>query len=426
MSSEKRNFKDFIDKSIFNYTIIDNVIHFPRLYNMNDSNKIRIWDINLSLINNGNIMEITDDIILNYVNNDNSEVHINSRYGMMCGKITTKKPTIITKGKNIGKSNETNIITQGLIQCRNLYKLKLKSGYKHSIKEVENKSDNVIYPMALHIYEDNINKVEYPCYIQAKLDGMRMLAMYKNNEVILLSRRLHHILGFDNIKTELEFIFNSFPNIILDGELYLHGMSLQDISGIVRKGDSNYKNKLKYFVFDYIDRDNKKLAFKDRIEFLTNTISNNYTHIKLLDTTLIQTKEEGDILFKEFVENKYEGIIYKKSNSIYPISYTKEKRTFDYLKRKVGFDDEFEIIGFTSGINGKDVGAIIFIVKTNDDKVFNVVPTFTYETRYEMYKLSLDNFKNLYYGKYATIKYDDLSKDGLPLRAKMIAIRDYE
>jgi len=43
-----------------------------------------------------------------------------------------------------------------------------------------------------------------------------------------------------------------------------------------------------------------------------------------------------------------------------------------------------------------------------------------------MYKLALENFDSLFKNKLATIKFDEYSKDNVPLRAKFIAIRDYE
>ena len=43
-----------------------------------------------------------------------------------------------------------------------------------------------------------------------------------------------------------------------------------------------------------------------------------------------------------------------------------------------------------------------------------------------MYQQALENFDSAFKNKLATIKFDEYSNDNTPLRAKFIAIRDYE
>lgn len=61
------------------------------------------------------------------------------------------------------------------------------------------------------------------------------------------------------------------------------------------------------------------------------------------------------------------------------------------LKYKPLFDDEFEIVGYKSGEKGKEIDAIIFILKTTDDKLFNAVPNMPYEERYNLFKQAAKN-----------------------------------
>jgi hypothetical protein len=65
-------------------------------------------------------------------------------------------------------------------------------------------------------------------------------------------------------------------------------------------------------------------------------------------------------------------------------------------------------------------------MSTDDGHTFKSVPNDTLINRKKMYKLALEHFDTLYKNKLATIKFDEYSKDGIPLRAKFIAIRDYE
>lgn len=56
----------------------------------------------------------------------------------------------------------------------------------------------------------------------------------------MISRRHKLIHGFDFIVEEFKR-FKSDDNIFIDGELYTHGVPLQEISGIVRTEDLDKK-----------------------------------------------------------------------------------------------------------------------------------------------------------------------------------------
>ena len=272
--NNKRSYINFLDKNEFKYTIEDGKIHFNKLLSkINKSKNVRFWKIYAILKNNNLVLNITEELIeINNFNslkaiNNNLKLFIYTEYGLINGKITKTEPTIIDKGKNINKSNETSILTQGLIYMRNLYLKKQKSGYNINIDLIE---QNDIYPMALQIYSKNKKHIKYPCYIQPKLDGIRLIAKYNNNktDIILQSRRLNEYIGFEFIEEEIKILLNDNKNLILDGELYNHNLDLQNISGIVRNEKSNKdKNKLQYYIFDCFEI-NKNDTFEDRIQLL--------------------------------------------------------------------------------------------------------------------------------------------------------------
>ena len=91
------------------------------------------------------------------------------------------------------------------------------------------------------------------------------------------------------------------------------------------------------------------------------------------------------------------------------------------MKFKSFTDDEFEIVDYKEG-KGNDKGTVIFTCKTNDDyKTFEVRPRGTREER----KAMLENIEN-YIGKYLTVKYFELTDQGIPRFPVGVAIRDYE
>lgn len=434
MSASKRNFQDFNNTEEFNFYIYQGVIRFPTLYNLDTKGNLRVWDIFIELYNDNNKLNIEygyiDNINIIQKRYTNLYVKLYTKTGIKDMKLITSLPTIISSGKNIGKKNETNILTQALIQGRSKYLKKIDAGYSMDI--VKNVKNIIPYPMALHKYDDFKQKIKYPCYIQPKLDGIRIFSFYDKDtdEVIFKSRKLKDILGFEYIKDILYPILKENPSLFIDGELYCHGMSLQDISGIVRNENKDIDNNiLKFNIFDCFDVNNASWKFIDRIAFLNNIFVNGIdcnNYIIVVSTELVQNEVEGDNIYNKYISNNYEGAVYKNLDSIYKFNYNKEHRSYDILKRKKQFDEEFEIVDYTTGVKGRAVGCIIFIMKTKNGKLFNVTPNITIEKQQEMYNLAINNFNNLYKGKMATIKYDDLSKDGIPLRAKWITIRDYE
>lgn len=440
MASTKRSLSDFHNKEEFPFEIIDGKISFPKLFSKtNKSKNIRFWNIYAILKQKNHELEINIDLIdiSNFkefnIRNKNLLIHIYTEYGVIDGKLTQTIPTILETGKNLDKKNETTIITQALIQMRSLYLKKMKTGYVLDLDEVKLGNLINIYPMALHDFKKFEKHIEYPCYVQNKLDGIRITGSYnkETDKVTLLSRRLHDIYGFENVKDEIKRLLRNNPDLIVDGEFYNHSMNLQKISGIVRQQDINHEDKLKlqFYIFDCIDLKNE-LTFQERIVKLYEIFNKtpNLKYLVLLDTKLINNSDEGNELYEEAIKEKYEGIVYKNAFAKYEYSEIKELRSYNFLKRKASFSNEYEIIGYESGIKGKDVGAIIFIMKTDDGKEFKSVPNMTLEERKKIYKLATKDFDNLYKGKLATIKYDDLSDSGtgVPLRAKFITIRDYE
>jgi ATP-dependent DNA ligase len=281
--------------------------------------------------------------------------------------------------------------------------------------------------MALKPLKDYKHKLTYPLYIQPKLDGLRMIAMLDSKgKVVLKTRRLHDISKFDQLKEQLQSLYDTFDDkdLILDGELYAHGMDLQIISGIVRdeKDEDDKKNQLQYWTFDCFSTKDDSVPFERRIEKLKQFVKDTTPLVVINETHLIQTEKESDAFYEKVVSDGFEGIIYKSRGKPYDYSFDKEKRSMWYLKRKQVFDDEYEIVSYSSG-NGKDADCVIFVLKTKEGNEFNSVPNGTYDYRKELYQKCLDNFDQ-FKGKLAKVQYEDLSSDGVPLRNRMVAFRD--
>ena len=462
MDLEKRNYTDFnkfpghISKTDFSYK-------FPYLYHVDHNDNIRVWKIVVRLIKkkiktttiDWNIMEDdTIPIIKEYLNGTNisdgtiSQVYVES--GVLNGKITRYPPTYPTK-KNKGRSNERNVLEQGLVTARTLFLKKLENGFQ--TKKDFNSTKTIIttnikyFPMLVRKYNDEKDNLIYPLYIQPKLDGARCIAYLNKsppdvtiNNVIMYSRQKKEFLGFDDIKTEIlpalisMWDYDNNESVYIDGELYKHGLSLQNISGAVR--NSNRKNIKKYtdiefHIFD-IFYPHKDIEFKDRLYIRDNIfiiIGKSKITIKV-NTILVNDEQTQDNIYKEYIKNKYEGIILRNVNSLYlthPTNNNQTIRSKYVLKRKMVYSDEFEVISYTEGTKGKDIGAIIWICKAAN-KLFNATPKdMTYKERYKLFKdcNHNDGFNLQYKNRMMTIEYEDLSNDQVPLRAKSVGFREH-
>ena len=118
--------------------------------------------------------------------------------------------------------------------------------------------------------------------------------------------------------------------------------------------------------------------------------------------------------YSEYMADGYEGQMIRVINSLY-----ESKRSKSLMKHKVFYDQEFEIIDVLEGkgkLTGK-VGRIIFEINGTQ---FKSAVNGDHEYLEQLFKDG-----NLI-GKQATVKYFELTPDGIPRFPKVIAIRDFE
>jgi hypothetical protein len=424
------------------------------------------------------------------------------------------EPTIVTEGKNIGKSNQTNVFTQALRDAQGRYDKHVRKQSKHTIKKAPEVSivagKAVRYPpMAAKKYRDFTGEIDWNnCYIQRKLDGIRAVItlefkaeyiermtgsnesrigtfegvgesrsammnaalgshtdacvggmntstyttidLMKNAtpddvEMLIYSRGDKDYYNMDYLIPEsmniLFPLFKKGTHAYLDGELYIYGKPLQELSGIVRrklKPRNGEDEMVDFHIFDMFIPERIELPFSDRNKlltelynkFLVNRNINRYLH--LVQTYKVTSERQAMEYFERFIEEGYEGAILKRDLP-YEYSYS-SYHSQAILKIKNEEEEEFEVAGYTQGSKGAKVGAIIFILKTKDGKEFKVNPAMTDKERKELFKKmskvesnGKTFFQNHYLGKLMTITYESLSKEGIPLRAKTEGvIRDYE
>lgn len=263
-------------------------------------------------------------------------------------------------------------------------------------------------------------------FCSTKLDGIRCVAFMHNGEVALCTRTGKQIVFLKHIRDEIKKFLNG-KNYILDGELYVHKpiidgteIDIQDrfsfISSCCRTAlnePNKHENLIEYHIFDVMHNNTYQ---SHRIKILKDLLQNyNGTIIKPVELKLIE--KPSDILkyHTNFFERDYEGVILRD-----PLGYYESKRSIHLLKYKQFSDFEFKIVGAESA-KGTEEGAVIWVCETNDKKKFQCRMRGTFDKR----KYMFENM-NKYINKLLTVRFQELSKDGIPRFPVGIAIRDYE
>jgi DNA ligase-1 len=273
--------------------------------------------------------------------------------------------------------------------------------------------------------------IKFPAYIQPKLDGVRCLIYLQNGSLVFQSRQNTIYEPFEHLVPELNYLLTSFKDqsdLILDGELYTHGMAFEKITSIVRRSKTKHPEvqNIQYHMYDCFysgdgNLEKNKISYKDRYEALKDAFGKrSYEKLVLVETQEAKSMDDIEKWHTHFttLKSPYEGVMIRGMNS----PYKQQGRSKDLLKYKKFHDDEFVVIGHHEG-TGAHKGTPIFECnsKVKEGKTFSVTMQGSIESRKKM----LENVES-YYGKLLTVKYQEISADGAPRFPVGIAFRDYE
>lgn len=338
------------------------------------------------------------------------------------GQVGGKKQTKVTKAKpkNVGRANETTADQQALLEARSKWQHQLDRGYFKTPEEALSYRDQT--PMKAQNYNDQAHKIVYPCYVQPKLNGMRLKVSKASHEDGALTKAgltTHYPEHWHTGMRILEA--HGLLDYPLDGEVYAGiqingGLSLQQIISAYRKpnGDTQFLN---YFIYDvdmpgatFEQRTQQLMKLHDKL--LRLEVEGITLPFVVVATGIANNEQEGDVIYKTFVEMGYEGIMYRNAKGEYECG----KRSYDLIKRKPRQTTEAKVLTCTQDKNNEGV----LTVELQDGTHFDLKmrkdshPVINYRGFVEACTLV---------GQFVELEYEELSDDGVPTKPVGIGLR---
>lgn len=281
-------------------------------------------------------------------------------------------------------------------------------------------------PLLAHTFEPKRVKFDQPTWLQYKLNGVRALSQggyFQSRDELPWDR--------DVLSHLSEYMKQMFPmDWVLDGELYVHGWSLQKINGAIavnRNGVREDSHMVEYHIFDRVDWN---APFETRFVEMARekyglTIKD--LPIKFVRTVKAQTSEQADAFYQFAIENKYEGIMYrigdcpytrpKQEGRVGRLRYLSDKnnRVWHMLKRKDWQDHEFVCVRVEEG-EGKRSGMVgALICETSNGHYFGVGSGLSEAECIRFYE-------NPPIGRKIKVKFLCYTADGIPFNPTVIAV----
>lgn len=337
--------------------------------------------------------------------------------GQTDGKKVTSAKTSCA-GKNVGRKNATTPNEQALREAQARWQKKRDEGYIDDVDALDAAGAGRVDPMLAKNYSDYKDELKFPVYCQPKLDGLRCIVTRHG----AYSRKWKPFSTLQHIRDALQPVFDKYPTILaFDGEMYSHDLkdNFEEIVSIVKQPKATAddiakcKELVQYHIYDYVPTEEySTLIYKSRDLDLDVALIDAPDCLRRVKTTLVWNQEELDEQYNSCSVDGYEGQMIR-TDAPY-----QQKRTKYLLKRKDFVDEEFLIVGYKEG-KGNREGCITLKLTTKDGKEFDSVPVGGVEYLQDLWQKRLQ-----LPGLYATVKYQNLSTDGIPRFNNTIKFRN--
>jgi DNA ligase-1 len=392
---------------------------YTKLFGLEKDGKIKVWEISTT------------------------ETSIVVRHGQEDGKMQ-EKTTVIKEGKQ-----KRSIPEQAVSEAEGKIKKQIDKGYRYTKEEL---AELPLLAMLAGDYHKIGHRINWQQGVDLsdKLDGVRCLAKCISLDVVTLESRTGQEYILPHITAELATYMR--VGEVLDGEIYLHGYALQEITSAVKRTDTwaevekcekrlkkvsggeGYSNafeeaycelaearlihelrpKLQFIAFDVPSEKKWDERLQELIDFEAERTDHTATFIKFLHYTRSFSETEMKLAHKDSVRRCFEGIMLRNACGMYESG----KRSADLQKYKEFLDSEFQILDV---LEDKDGNGVFLVQNTFAKNTFTVTLGSHAQRKHYLH------YKHLYIGKWLTVKYQTLYKGTMiPQFPCGLVIRDYE
>lgn len=366
-------------------------MNLPRLYKQTKTGATQICDISYS----GDQFHVT--------------------FGQLDGKLQTKSTTCVST--NVGRSNERSPTQQAEFEASAKHTLKAKSGYSTSLDA----PSTVQLPQKVKTYVGNENKIIFPAYSTPKLNGINgTYWLLPDGTLKLTSRGGLEYPPIPHLEDGVRYLMSMFSTDCLNGELYIHGEHLQDITSAVKKPNA-LSSSLAFHVFDM---PNLGVPYYERAVWLgvmnrvpqpgadpyhTSYYANKY--VTTVQPVCVASYEDIETHYNQCMAQGFEGTVISNSNAMYKFN----ERSTSVYKYKKAIDAEFQVIAYEFDKNKH----VVYTCKTLKGNQFKVKRKGTNAERTLDAQQASDNLD-----KWLTIEFEVYSKDEVPLKGVGLYFRD--
>jgi len=379
------------------------------------------------------------------IKEDNNRYFIIHRISGQLGGKRTKQPDI-TVDRGLATRN---LWEQVELRFNHLVKEKKDKGYREVEKDPEEYSEeelnnilggvitgqnNIPKPMLAKQVDKvtNTKIFDKEWYASRKIDGLRCLIYMGDDGNLHTASRgaMNYDAAMSDILEHPDLIqlFKENPGLIMDGECYHHGYTLQQLNSVARtqKTAIDY-GVLQFYWYDIVDTNStfeERWAYmQDLVDVLNKTqfivfdpereFKNGELRIQLVPQILISGYDNMLYLHNNYVEEGWEGLVVRDPDKV----YRPNGRTNDMIKIKCYKSEEFLITGYELGLRGNE--DMVFTLVTKEGKPFKAKPHGD-RAQKDWY---VNNFDSECLNHYATVKYFYMSDDNVPLQPSVSNLR---
>ena len=355
---------------------------FPTLYGKDSDSKLKLWEV--------------------FTQNDVIVV----RHGKLGGKIQEKRTTAVPM--NVGRSNETTASEQADTEALAKWVKQKKKGYFEDKEEALGFVTRT--PMKAQNFNDHAKKIKYPCYIQPKLNGQRMLIDSEGN---CQSKQGESIELPEHWKEDISKLVKSgLMKDGVDGEIFAGhvkqgGLSLQQVISAFRKPNEN-THRLFFAMYDTCSEARQEDRIADMLQIQRLELAT----VEAVPTILVYNAHEADVWYQKWLDQGAEGIVYRNLDGKYDYG----KRSYNLIKRKPRLDAEAKVVGCVSDKN--NAGLLSCVLQNGVEfKCLMRVDSHP-DVDYRKFENA-----NMLIGTFITFEYEELSDEGVPTKPVGVGLR---